>query len=229
MPADSVLVVDDTSVGRKLTRLLLAREGYDVRTAGSAEEALSALNEFQPKLILTDLQLPGIDGLEMIRRIKANPQTKDITIVALSARALMGDEVEARAAGCDGYFTKPVDTNKLPSQIRTVLSQRRAPMAEIPPPPFPNRNRGWASLIASWTGFGASSWTKGMNAAVSCSPRWAAASTLGMQPGRCTSGWAPRACSGLARSPKWRGTWNRRLKHSLCSFRRPASYSPIWH
>jgi DNA-binding response OmpR family regulator len=130
MPGDPVLVVDDTPVGLKLTRLLLAREGYDVRTAESAEEALTALDEFRPMLILTDVQLPGIDGLEMTRRIKANPRTKDITIVALSARAMMGDEVQARAAGCDGYITKPIDTNKLPSQIRNLMDRRRALIAE---------------------------------------------------------------------------------------------------
>jgi DNA-binding response OmpR family regulator len=133
MPGDSVLVVDDTRVGLKLTRLLLAREGYDVRTAASAEEALSTLDEFRPKLILTDLQLPGIDGLEMTRRIKANPRTKDITIVALSARALIEDEAQARAAGCDGYIIKPIDTKKLPSQIRTLLNRRRATIAESAP------------------------------------------------------------------------------------------------
>ena len=125
--------MDDTPVGLKLARLLLAREGYDVRTAKSAEEALSALDQFRPKLILTDVQLPGIDGLEMTRRIKANPRTKDITIVALSARALVADEVQARAAGCDGYITKPIDTNKLPSQIRKLLNQRSAPIAESAP------------------------------------------------------------------------------------------------
>ena len=133
MPGDPVLIVDDAPVGLKLTRLVLAREGYDVRTAESAEEALSALDEFRPKLILTDVQLPGIDGLEMIRRIKANPRTRDITIVALTARALAGDEVQARAAGCDGYITKPIDIDKLPSQIRTLMNQRRSPIAESAP------------------------------------------------------------------------------------------------
>ena len=133
MPGDPVLIVDDTPVGLKLTRLLLAREGYDVRTAESAEEALSALDEFQPKLILTDVQLPGIDGLEMTRRIKADPRTKDITIVALSARALRGDEVKARAAGCDGYITKPIDTGKLPLQIRKLMNQQQSPTAERAP------------------------------------------------------------------------------------------------
>jgi len=136
MPGDPVLVVDDTPVGLKLTRLLLAREGYDVRTAASAEEALTALDEFRPTLILTDVQLPGIDGLEMTRRIKANPRTKDITIVALSARALMGDEAQARAAGCDGYITKPIDIAKLPSQIRKLMNQRGAVIAESAPSNF---------------------------------------------------------------------------------------------
>jgi len=133
MPGDPVLVVDDTPVGLKLTRLLLAREGYDVRTAESAEEALTALDEFRPDLILTDVQLPGIDGLEMTRRIKANPRTRDIAIVALSARAMMGDEALARAAGCDGYITKPIDTNKLPSQIRNLLDRQKALLAESAP------------------------------------------------------------------------------------------------
>jgi DNA-binding response OmpR family regulator len=133
MPGDPVLVVDDTPLGLKLTRLLLTREGYDVRTAESAEEALRALDEFRPKLILTDLQLPGIDGLEMTRRIKANPLTRDIAIIALTARALAGDELQVFAAGCDGYITKPIDTNMLSSQIRRLLDRWRAPIAESAP------------------------------------------------------------------------------------------------
>ena len=94
--------------------MLLLGEGYDVRTAGDAEEALAVLATFRPRLILMDLQLPGMDGLELTRRLKADPATRDIVIVALTAYAMKGDEERARAAGCDGYVTKPIDTRRCP-------------------------------------------------------------------------------------------------------------------
>jgi two-component system cell cycle response regulator DivK len=110
MPGEPILIVDDNPLNLKLIRVLLRSEGYEVRTSGDAEEALTALQEFRPAVILMDLQLPGIDGLELTRRLKADPATRDITIIALTAYAMKGDEEKARAAGCDGYLTKPIDT-----------------------------------------------------------------------------------------------------------------------
>ncbi len=121
MEQDTILVVDDNPLNMKLVRVLLAGEGYHVRTAADAGEALTVLNECHPRLILMDIQLPGIDGLELTRRLKADPSTRDITIVGLTAYAMKGDEERIRAAGCDGYIPKPIDTRTLPGFIKAYL------------------------------------------------------------------------------------------------------------
>jgi CheY-like chemotaxis protein len=123
MSADSILVVDDNAANLKLARLLLQGEGYDVTTATNAEEALVLLATFRPKLILMDLQLPDMDGLELTRRLKANPETSGIRILALTAYAMKGDEERARAAGCDGYIAKPIDIDSLPAVVGEQLRQ----------------------------------------------------------------------------------------------------------
>ena len=108
MSGEPILIVDDNSTNMKLVRILLASEGYDVRTAADAEEALNVLKEFYPRLILMDVQLPGIDGLELTRRLKSDPATRDITILGLTAYAMKGDKERIIAAGCDGYVPKLV-------------------------------------------------------------------------------------------------------------------------
>jgi two-component system, cell cycle response regulator DivK len=125
MAGEPILIVDDTPVNLKLTRILLANEGYQVFTAGSAEEALELLRDHRPHLVLADIQLPGMDGLEMTRRIKQDPATSGITVIALTAFAMMGDEQKALAAGCDGYITKPIDTRTLGERIRQYLGRRK--------------------------------------------------------------------------------------------------------
>ena len=122
MAGEPILVIDDTPVNLKLTRILLANEGYEVRTAPDAEAALAILENFHPELMLVDIQLPGIDGLELTRRVKANASTRDIVVVALTAFAMKGDEQRAKEAGCDGYITKPIDTRQFPDQIRQYLT-----------------------------------------------------------------------------------------------------------
>jgi CheY-like chemotaxis protein len=121
MTPDSILIVDDTPVNLKLVRVLLSRQGFQVRTAESAEEALQLISEFRPKLVLADIQLPGMDGLEMTRRLKSDPATRDTIVLALTAFAMKGDEKKAFDAGCDGYITKPIDTRTFPSLIRGYL------------------------------------------------------------------------------------------------------------
>lgn len=121
MAGEPILIVDDNPLNLKVIRVLLATEGYDVRTASDAEEALAVLQTFRPRLILMDLQLPGVDGLELTRRLKGDPATQDLTIVALTAYAMMGDEQKALDAGCDGYIPKPIDTRTLPSVVATYL------------------------------------------------------------------------------------------------------------
>lgn len=117
MAGEPILIVDDNPANLKLARLLLGAEGHDARTAVDAEQAIKVLETFRPRLILMDIQLPGMDGLELTRKLKANPQTQGILIVALTAYAMRGDEERARAAGCDGYVAKPIDVNTLPGVI----------------------------------------------------------------------------------------------------------------
>jgi len=124
MDGEPILIVDDTPVNLKLTRMLLVNEGYSVATAASAEEALELLRSYRPRLILADIQLPGMDGLEMTRRIKQDAATRGIAVVALTAFAMKGDEQKAMDAGCDGYITKPIDTRTLGERIRQLLSVR---------------------------------------------------------------------------------------------------------
>lgn len=129
---EPVLIVDDNAANLKLVRLLLTAEGYDVRVAVDAEEALTVLGAFRPRLILMDVQLLGMDGLELTRRLKADRATQDIVIIALTAYAMQGDEEKARAAGCDGYVTKPLDTRTLPATVAKHL-RRAHPDAEPRP------------------------------------------------------------------------------------------------
>lgn len=125
MAGEPVLVVDDNAQNLKLVRVLLRTEGYDVRTAVDAEEALGELEAFTPRLILMDLQLPGMDGLELTRKLKADPARRDIAIIAVTAYAMKGDEEKARAAGCDGYVAKPIDIETLPRMVREQLDRQR--------------------------------------------------------------------------------------------------------
>lgn len=121
MAGEPILVVDDNPLNLKLTRILLAGEGYQVRTAVDAREALEELRTLHPRLILMDIQLPGRDGLELTRQLKADPATHDVVILALTAYAMKGDQERAREAGCDGYIAKPIDTRSLPEVIRGYL------------------------------------------------------------------------------------------------------------
>jgi two-component system, cell cycle response regulator DivK len=125
MAGEAILIVDDHPANLKLARVLLLAEGYEVRTAIDAEEAVRLMSDFTPRLILLDIQLPGIDGLELARRLKGDPQTREIKILALTAYAMKGDEERVLAAGCDGYASKPIDTRQLPVQIAELLN--RAP------------------------------------------------------------------------------------------------------
>lgn len=123
MPGELILIVDDNPVNLKLVRVLLTSEGYDVRTATDAEEALEILHTFHPRLILMDIQLPGMDGLELTKRLKGNPETRDIIILALTAYAMKGDDKKTLDAGCDGYISKPVDTRTLPQVVAEYLKR----------------------------------------------------------------------------------------------------------
>jgi len=116
-----IFIVDDNPVNLKLASNVLEMEGYAVETAVDAEQAQEMLESITPDLILMDIGLPGMDGLTLARKLKADARLKHVPIVALSAFAMKGDEQKAYAAGCDGYITKPIDTRKLPQQVAAFL------------------------------------------------------------------------------------------------------------
>jgi CheY-like chemotaxis protein len=124
MAGERILIVDDNATNLKLVAYLMKANGYTVDTALDAESAIVAIRANHPDVILMDIQLPGIDGLELTRRLKADPATRDIVIIAVTAYAMKGDQAKAQAAGCDDYITKPIDTRALPETIARHLARR---------------------------------------------------------------------------------------------------------
>ena len=116
-----IMVVEDHQLNLKLVTDLLEIEGFEAVPCEDAESALKALDKDLPDMILMDVALPGIDGLELTRILKADPKTKDIVIVALTAFAMKGDREKAMAAGCNGYITKPIETRRFKDQIMQYL------------------------------------------------------------------------------------------------------------
>lgn len=123
MPSESILVVDDNPQNLKLAKVILSAEGYDVKTAIDAEDALAILQSFTPRLILVDVQLPGMDGLALTRQLKADPARRDVVIIAVTSYAMKGDDEKAFAAGCDAYMSKPVDIEALPRMVAAHLAR----------------------------------------------------------------------------------------------------------
>jgi len=116
-----ILIVDDNRTNLKLASDVLLSEGFAVETAQDAEQAHLLLEQQLPDLILMDIALPGMDGLTLTRRLKAESRYSHIPIVALTASAMRGDEERALAAGCAGYITKPIDTRAFGRQIGGFL------------------------------------------------------------------------------------------------------------
>jgi two-component system cell cycle response regulator DivK len=122
MSGEPILVVDDNPMNLTLLEAMLKARGYAVLTAGGGEEALRSLERTRPRLILMDLQMPGIDGFELTRRLKADAATREIAIIAVTAFAMSGDEARARAAGCNDYVSKPIDRRLLYQVIEKHLA-----------------------------------------------------------------------------------------------------------
>lgn len=116
-----ILVVDDHATNLKLASEVLEMEGHRVLRAVDAEDALELLGTTVPELILMDIALPGMDGLALTRRLKADPVLRAVRIVALSAFAMKGDEEKALAAGCDGYISKPINTRTFAAQVMAFM------------------------------------------------------------------------------------------------------------
>ena len=113
-----LLVIEDQEDTRRIMRDLLTSAGYEMIEAMTGEEGVTLAERERPDLILMDIQLPGLDGYEATRRIKANPALSRIPIIAVTSYALSGDDIKAREAGCDGYVTKPFSPRALLAKIR---------------------------------------------------------------------------------------------------------------
>ncbi len=118
-----ILIVEDQEDNRRILRDLLTSAGFELVEAGTGEEGVAMAEAHRPDLILMDIQLPGLDGYEATRRIKANLALRPIPIIAVTSYALSGDEAKAREAGCDGYVTKPFSPRALLAKVREYLPQ----------------------------------------------------------------------------------------------------------
>ncbi len=117
-----ILVVEDNEMNRDVVARRLRREGFEVILAVDGVEGMEVAVAAQPDLILLDLSLPRVDGWALARLLRAEPKTKRIPIIALTAHAMVGDREKALEAGCDDYATKPIDTPSLLGQINTLLT-----------------------------------------------------------------------------------------------------------
>jgi CheY-like chemotaxis protein len=117
-----ILLVDDNAINLKLISFVLRRDGFECHTAGSAEQALEMLADFLPDLVLLDVQLPGMSGLDLTRMLRLKRETKDLIILAITASAMKGDQEAAMAAGFDGFLTKPINTRELSGLINGYLT-----------------------------------------------------------------------------------------------------------
>jgi two-component system, cell cycle response regulator DivK len=116
-----ILVIEDQEDNRRIVRDLLTSVGYEIIEAVTGEDGVTAAATHVPDLILMDIQLPGLDGYDATRRIKANPALRHIPIIAVTSYALSGDDVKAFEAGCDGYVSKPFSPRALLVKIREFL------------------------------------------------------------------------------------------------------------
>src|SRR3954466_4590048 len=117
----TILIVEDNPTNMKLSTFVLESADYTVITATDAEIGLTLARESRPDLILMDIQLPGMDGLEATALLKADHATRAIPVVALTALAMKGDEERIRAAGCDGYIAKPLDYKSFLAEVKSRL------------------------------------------------------------------------------------------------------------
>jgi CheY-like chemotaxis protein len=120
-----VLVIEDNDKNLKLVRDLLQLKGYQVLEAQTAEEGLALAAERTPALVLMDIQLPDLDGISALERLRAEPGTAAIPVVALTAFAMKDDRERFLAAGFDGYLPKPIDIRALPDQVRGFIDRGR--------------------------------------------------------------------------------------------------------
>lgn len=123
MDADTILIVEKDSTQRKYLSSFLQTAGYNVRSVENAADALAFIRQYRPALVLTDLRLPGMDGLALARAVKADERLAPIPIVAVTTVTLPGDVEHAAAAGCDGYIPRPIDFSLLEGYLERYLEK----------------------------------------------------------------------------------------------------------
>jgi two-component system, cell cycle response regulator DivK len=121
-----ILLVEDNEMNRDMLSRRLARSGYEVVIAVEGEEGVTLAKSGAPDLVLMDMSLPVLDGWEATRRLKSDPATREIPVIALTAHAMSGDREKAREAGCDDFDTKPVEYARLIAKIEGLLQKRKA-------------------------------------------------------------------------------------------------------
>lgn len=124
MSGKKILIIEDNEKNRKLIKVILKAKGYYTMEAEDARSALDQLKREPPDLILMDIGLPEIDGLELTKQIKQDASTKNIPIIAVTAHAMAGEKEKVLKAGCDAYISKPIDTNELPIIIEKFLNPK---------------------------------------------------------------------------------------------------------
>jgi len=123
MPGELILVIEDNEKNRKLVRDVLAHQAYQVLEAESGEDGVRLAHEHHPALILMDIQLPGIDGIEALNRLRAAPETRAIRVIAVTASAMTADRTKIMAAGFDGYQSKPISVRPFLAAVREALDR----------------------------------------------------------------------------------------------------------
>ena len=122
MTANTILIIEDNRLNLELATDLLEAKGFNVASAQTAEEGLRLAREILPDLVLMDISLPGMDGLCATKALKADPATRHLTVIGLTAHAMKGDEEIALRAGCDGYLTKPINTRTFVATITDFIA-----------------------------------------------------------------------------------------------------------
>jgi two-component system cell cycle response regulator DivK len=124
MPGELILLVEDNEKNRKLAHDVLVHQGYRVVDAESAEDALRLVRDHSPSLVLMDIHLPGMNGIEALRRLRADPATSAIPVMAVTASAMTQDRAKIMAAGFDGYQSKPISVKPFLAAVRELLDRR---------------------------------------------------------------------------------------------------------
>ena len=124
MANELILIVEDNEKNRKLVRDVLQHRGYQTVEAETAEEGIRLAQESRPALILMDIQLPGMNGIEALGRLRADPKTKKIPVIAVTASAMTHDRQKIMAAGFDGYQAKPINVKEFVAAVREMLDRK---------------------------------------------------------------------------------------------------------